>query len=256
MIKAIFFDLSGVLYAGDTAIEGAVAAIQSVQSSAVQARFVTNTSRLTRATLLRQLQGLGFNIQAEQLYSAPTAAKAWIQQQGKRPYCLVHEDLKAEFSDLDQSDPNAVIIGDAADGFNYSNLNRAFQLCLQGAPLIGIGRNRFFKLNDEFLLDAGPFIAAIEYAASTKAVIMGKPSVEFFNQVLKTVNCQAHEVLMIGDDVYGDVEAALNAGLQACLVKTGKYQAGDEQLISGAFGVYPSITQVIDAVLTSNGLFH
>ena len=37
----------------------------------------------------------------------------------------------------------------------------------------------------------------------------------------------------LGDDVQGDVEGALDNGLQACLVQTGKYQAGDDKRIDG-----------------------
>ena len=40
---------------------------------------------------------------------------------------------------------------------------------------------------------------------------------------------------MIGDDIHGDIEGALDNGLQACLVQTGKYQAGDEKRIDGEF---------------------
>jgi len=248
MIKAVFFDLSGVLYVGTSAIDGAVRAIDQIQASSLQARFVTNTSRLTRETLLHGLLDQGFDIRSNQLFTAPSAALSWAQQHHKRPYCLVHENIQSEFAELDQHDPDAVIIGDAADGFNYANLNHAFQLCQQGAILIGIGRNRYFKLNDELLLDAGPFINAIEYAASTQAIIMGKPSRAFFEQVLRSVDCNADEVLMIGDDIYGDIQGALESGLQANLVQTGKYQPGDESLIHGDFGVYPSLVQALERV--------
>ena len=259
MIRALFFDLSGVLYMGRSAIDGAVAAIDQVQASDFKARFVTNTSRLTGEALLRDLHQLGFDIRPDQLFTATSAARSWVIEHNKRPYCLVHKNIQSEFADLDQSNPNAVIIGDAAEGFNYKNLNRAFQLCKQGSTLIGIGRNRYFKLNDELLLDAGPFIGAIEYAASVEAIIMGKPSTAFFEQVIKSVNCLADEILMIGDDIYGDVQGAIESGLQACLVKSGKYQQGDEDLIDGDFWVYPSIVEVIppdgdiDAVYSVSG---
>ena len=36
------------------------------------------------------------------------------------------------------------------------------------------------------------------------------------------------DVLMVGDDVLGDVIGAQDAGLRGCLVKTGKYRTGDE----------------------------
>lgn len=246
MIKAVFLDISGVITVGDSPIDGAVEAVQQIQQLGLELRFLTNTSRQTRKALLEGLQSHGFECAEQQIYTAPFAAHDWMQQQGKRPYCLVHPNILSEFEDLDQQDPNAVIIGDAADDLNYANLNRAFRLCQQGAPLVGIGRNRYFKLGDDFLLDAGPFIAAIEYAANTEAIIMGKPSIEFFEQVMASVSCDSSEVLMVGDDVFGDIEGALNAGLQACLVRTGKYQAADENRIEGQFVVKPSIVEVVD----------
>jgi HAD superfamily hydrolase (TIGR01458 family) len=249
MIEAVFFDLSGVLYTGTTAIDGAVDAIDRVQASSLQVRFVTNTSRQTRADLLKGLLRMGFDLSSEQLYTAPSAALSWVVEHGRRPYCLVHENILPEFAGVDQSSPDAVIIGDAADDLNYKNLNHAFQLCQQGAVLIGIGRNRYFKQNDELVLDAGPFINAIEYAADTEAIIMGKPSPAFFRQIVNSVDCKASEVLMMGDDVFGDVEGALRSGLQACLVQTGKYQLGDETRIDGVFTVYPSIVEAVDMLL-------
>lgn len=248
MIKAVFLDISGVITIGDQVVDGALEAVERIQQQGLELRFLTNTSRQTRQTMVEGLQSSGFACTAEQVYTAPFAARDWMKQQGKRPYCLVHPDIRSEFSNLDQHNPDAVIIGDAADDLNYANLNRAFRLCQAGAPLVGIGRNRYFRLGDEFLLDAGPFIAAIEYAANTQAIIMGKPSVDFFDQVIASVSCDRHEVLMIGDDVFGDVEGALNAGLRACLVQTGKYRAGDERRIEGEFEVKPSIVEAVAAL--------
>lgn len=44
----------------------------------------------------------------------------------------------------------------------------------------------------------------------------------------------AGEALMIGDDVESDVLGAQKAGLQACLVQTGKYRVGEQSQASGA----------------------
>ncbi len=250
-MKAVFLDLSGVLYIGHEAIPGAVQAVARLQRSGLTLRFVTNTSRMTRRQILDSLRQLGFEIEDAQLVTAPQAARDWVQSRGLRPYCLIHDAIREEFADLDQSDPNAVIIGDAADGFTYAALNRAFELCLEGAPLVGIGRNRYFRLDGRFLLDAGPFITAVEYAADTEAVIVGKPSRAFFEQVLGETGCAPEDAVMIGDDVHGDVEGALKAGLQAVLVRTGKYRPGDEQRIDGEFLVADSIVEAVDALLSA-----
>src|SRR5688500_4374997 len=113
--QAVLLDLSGVLYEGDSAITGAVKAIRKLQGSGLELRFVTNTARKTRAQLLADLAAMGFDIEPGTLFTAPLAAKAWVQQRQLRAYCLVHPDIVSEFSDLEQRDPNAVILGDAGD---------------------------------------------------------------------------------------------------------------------------------------------
>lgn len=251
MLKALFIDLSGVLYEGSKVINGAVAAIAKARASQLQLRFVTNTSRKTRAQLLNDLKQLGFSLQENELFTAPVAAHAWLQEKKLRPYCLIHQNIKSEFSDLVQTNPNAVVIGDAEQGFCYDNLNHAFQLCQQGAPLLAIGYNRYFKLDGQLQLDAGPFIKAIEFAASAQAIIMGKPSKDFFLQALRSTALNADQVLMIGDDIYGDIEGAINAGLNAGLVRTGKYQSGDENKISTTHMTFDSIVEAVDYALSN-----
>lgn len=250
MIKAILFDISGVLYEDNTPVTGAVDAINHLQKSGIPLRFVTNSSRSTEAMILTALQKMGFSIKDSQVFTAPSAVKRLLQSKNLRPYCLIHQNLEPEFADIDQLNPNAVVIADAAERFDYHHLNTAFELLAEGAPLIGIGRNRYFKSNGKLCLDAGPFIQALEYAAGIKAEIMGKPAPAFFIAAINSMGCRPEEVLMIGDDAEADVEAALNVGLQGCLVQTGKYRQGDEDTIQvpGA-KLMPSVVEAITPFL-------
>jgi len=246
---ALLLDLSGVLYDGDAVIPGANAAVARVQGSGLALRFITNTSQKTRDALAAQLHGMGFRVEDGQLFTAIDAARQWLRQRQLRPYCLVHRNVVTEFAEFDQRDPNAVFIADAGDDFDYSSLNRAFQLCIAGAPLLGIGYNRYFKSGDQLLLDAGAFIRAVEFGASVEATILGKPSPEFFQQALASAGSAPERTLMVGDDVFGDVEGALNAGMQGCLVRTGKYRAGDEARVTGAFSVVDSVVEAVELAL-------
>ena len=246
MIKAILFDISGVLHVDNVPVAGAIDAVQRARDEQIAIRFVTNTSRNTSAETLQSLLRMGFDLTVDEVLTAPGAVRLALQQRQLRPYCLVHENLFAEFADLDQRDPNAVVIADAAEGFNYANMNRAFQLVMEGAPLLGIGLNRYFRKNEKLLLDAGPFIAALEFACDIEAEILGKPARAFFQTAVKSTGFKAEEVLMIGDDAFADVEGALAAGLRACLVQTGKYCPGDEEKIRypGSW-VCPSVVEAV-----------
>jgi hypothetical protein len=50
--------------------------------------------------------------------------------------------LKPDFDDVDKSNPNCVVIGDAQDDFSYANMNAAFQMLtsLDKPVLISMGQ--------------------------------------------------------------------------------------------------------------------
>lgn len=245
--NAVFFDLSGVIYEGDKIIEGAVDTLQTIRRRSLPVRFVTNTATKSREQILTKLAELGVELEPNELFTAPDAALAYIQQNDLTPYVLVHDSIAPMFTD-GEIELDCVVLGDARERLNYASLNRAFQILMQGKPLIGIGDNRYFSDGEQLLLDAGPFIHALGYAADTTPIIMGKPSQAFFRQVLATVDVPAAECLMVGDDIYGDIEGALNAGLQALLVRTGKYQPGDESRLSSPAHVVDSIVDVVSVL--------
>lgn len=248
MLRGLFLDLSGVLYGGDKALPGAVRAVERLQRSSLQLRFVTNTSRRNSQQVLADLHRLGFCVDAQQLFTAPAAAASWVREHQCHPFLLVHPNIRCEFDQSADVPADAVVLGDAEDDLNYQQLDIAFRLLMEGAPLIAIGNNRYFRANGIFHLDAGPFVRALEYAADVAAIITGKPSATFFRQVLKDTGLQPEEVLMVGDDVYGDVQGALDAGMQACLVRTSKYRHGDEKRIPGNFRLQDSLATLVDAL--------
>ena len=249
MVKGIFFDISGVLLDGPELIANADKAVAKVRRAGLPFRLITNTSRQTRDLLLAQLNNAGLSVTVNDIYTAPQAAKDYVIQHDLRPYCLIHPELMPEFADLDQNNPNAVVLGDAADDFNYETLNRAFRLCMQGAPLIAIGHNKYFKKSGKFYLDAGPFVEAIEYACDIEAIITGKPSRAFFDQVLASINLGADEVALIGDDIYGDIKGALDAGMQSRLVRTGKYRENDELKVKPTAIVVDDVLSAINDLI-------
>jgi HAD superfamily hydrolase (TIGR01458 family) len=233
--NALFLDLSGVLYEGRHAIEGATGLVERARDRGLLLRFVTNTVSKNRTAIISDLRDMGMPIEEDELFTAALAARNYMLEHKLRPYYLLHEAVRSDFADIDQQDPNCVLLGDARERLDYQSLNQAFRLCKQGGPLIGIGMNKYFKDENGLNLDAGPFIRAIEWAADTTAIIMGKPSPQFYAQVVASTPYTAEKCLMVGDDVLADVEGAVKAGLQGCLVRTGKYQPGDDhELLTGA----------------------
>jgi hypothetical protein len=86
MPQAVLLDISGVLYQDALPLPGSVAAVEALQSKGCALRLVTNTSRLTCVEMYRQLTGMGYALQPEQIYSAPRAVRHYLQAHDLRPY--------------------------------------------------------------------------------------------------------------------------------------------------------------------------
>lgn len=252
MIEGVLLDLSGVLYVGDAALPGAIRALDRMRNAGLPVRFVTNVTRKSFDEILQRLQAMGFDIAPEELLTAPRAAHRYVEAHGLRPYLLVHSALEAEFADLSKDPPNAVLLGDAEDRFNYAHLNRAFRILIEGGSLLAMGNNHYFQDRDGLSLDIGPFVAALEYASGQAAVILGKPSADFYGVAVDSLGCDPQKTVMVGDDALADVDGALAAGLQGILVRTGKYRSGDEDKIdhTGAL-VMADIVAAADYILSS-----
>ncbi len=225
-IKGILFDLDGVLHIGSRAVEGAVEAVQMVKRNGFTCRFVTNTSTLSLASLHEKMRSLGFSLAADEIISAPQAAVIYLRQQ-QRPVCrlVLAEDVKRDFSEFACSDTaDHIIVGDIGDAWSYELLNGLFNRLMDGARLIAIHKNRFWQTERGLQMDIGGFIAALEYASGQAAMIIGKPSADFFSMALLNMGLKASEVAIIGDDIDADVGGGQQAGLYGILVKTGKYR--------------------------------
>lgn len=228
-VKGILFDLDGVLYVGSTVIDGAIETVERIRASGIQCRFITNTSTLSLASLRHKINALGFSVATEEIISAPRAALLYLRRQSD-PVCrlLLADDVKQDFIVFRQSDTDAeyIIIGDIGDTWSYPLMNEVFQCLMQGAKLIAIHKNRFWQTERGLQMDIGGFVEALEYASGVKAIIIGKPAIEFFQMALTDMGLHSSEVAIIGDDIDADVGGGQQAGLRGILVRTGKYRPG------------------------------
>lgn len=228
-IQAVLLDIGGVLLDGEAPLPGAAEALDRLRAAGLPFLLLTNTTRTARAALLERLAAAGLVVEPEALLTPAILAREWLVHEGRRPLLLIHLGLRADFSGVDESAPDAVVVGDAGEGFTYAALNAAFRLLMEGAPLVSLSGSRYFREGGELFLDAGPFVRLLEEAAGCRALSLGKPGAAFFRHAVARLGVPAEAVVMIGDDVQSDVLGARAAGLQAMLVRTGKYRPGDER---------------------------
>lgn len=234
-VAGILIDLDGTVYQGSELIPGAAAAIARLRGVGMPLLFTTNTSRKSRRDIIASLRAMGLDVRAEEVFSAPVAAAEWLAEQGvRRIQLLLPESTHADFADfqITSVDPEMVLVGDLGAGFTFERLNEAFRSLRGGAGLVAVHRNRFWLPEDGPTLDAGPFVAALEYAARVEATLVGKPSAAFFRTAASRTGVPLERLAVVGDDVESDVAGARAAGLVSIQVRTGKFESsGRESLL-------------------------
>jgi HAD superfamily hydrolase (TIGR01458 family) len=129
--------------------------------------------------------------------------------------------------------------------FSYMNLARAFHELEAGAQLYSLHKNRWWQTKHGPLLDAGAFVAGLEYAADTEAIVLGKPSRQYFEAALQALDAEAGMTWMVGDDIEADIAGAQGHGLKTVLVRTGKFRPDEvEASRTRPDGIISSIAQL------------
>jgi len=250
-VEGLLLDISGVIYVQEEVVPGAAEALERLRGAGLPVRLVTNTTMRPRRSILERLARLGIEVDPSELLTPASLAASRCEEAGYESVSLVvldelREDLEGLRERGDSVD--AVIVGDLGERWDYGVLNRAFRHLMDGAVLIALQKNRYWETEEGLSLDAGPFVAALEYGAGRRAEVVGKPSPAFFELALRELGVAAGHAAMVGDDVEADVGGAIEAGLAGVLVRTGKFR---EELVAGS-GVEPTAT--VDSIADVPGL--
>jgi HAD superfamily hydrolase (TIGR01458 family) len=235
-MQALLFDMDGVLYNSEEPIPGAVGTLAWVRSREIPHLFVTNTTSRGRDVLAAKLERFGISASPREIMTPCEAAADWLRSQEAAKVALfLRPAARTAFDGLDLCPDNAesgadyVVIGDLASAWDFATLNRAFRLlhANPGAALIALGMTRYWKAVDGISLDVAPFVAALEHATGRKALVLGKPAGEFFQAAADRLGVPNRDIVMLGDDIETDIAGAQRAGMQAALVRTGKFRELD-----------------------------
>jgi HAD superfamily hydrolase (TIGR01458 family) len=243
-LVGVLLDVDGTLVTEDGAVPGAGAIVDRLRRREFPFRIVTNITRRSRASVVERLEANGVHVRPEEVFTAVYAGAAWMQRRSiRRVAPFVSDDALPDLADFDlvggtatpgqpaSVTPDAVLIGDVGDRWSHALLNEAFRYVMDGAELVALQSGRYWLGPTGLEVDAGAYVAALEYASGRTATVCGKPNEEFFDAVVGSLAgavgpdaLDRSRVAMVGDDLAADIGGAQGAGLQGWLVRTGKYR--------------------------------
>lgn len=100
------FDCDGVIWKGDSLIDGVPKILDMLRKMGKTVFFVTNNSTKSRKGYLGKFTGLGLNVKAEEIFSSSFAAAAYLEQTkfketGKKVYIIGEVGIQEELDLID-----------------------------------------------------------------------------------------------------------------------------------------------------------
>src|ERR671936_408907 len=107
---------------------------------------------------------------------------------------------------------DAVVVG-LDRTFTYARLAAAQAVVLAGARLVATNRDPQFPGREGLSPGAGSLVAAVETAAQTTAVTVGKPEPHMYRALMDATGVDPRTTVVVGDSMQTDIAAALPLGL-------------------------------------------
>ncbi len=245
-IKPVLIDFDGVIKIGNELASEAYSFFKYLSKNNIPFCILSNstlrTSELVSEFLLKN--NIVFEIP---ILTAFDATLEFVKKNYTKVKVYCRDNLIKHFNELlDDNNPQAVVIGDIGNKWSYETLNEMFRYVLNGADIVAMHKNKFWKPDDEIILDVGAFVTAIEFASGKEAFVIGKPSKIYFNTALEKLGFNLNnDFIMIGDDLENDVIASQKIGGTGILILTGKTKLSDIKDLKPDF-IANSLNEVCD----------
>ncbi|MED1953773.1 TIGR01457 family HAD-type hydrolase [Brevibacillus centrosporus] len=225
--KGYLLDLDGTIFRGGEAIPGAAAFISYLKEQGIPYLYLTNNSSASPVHVAERLCGMGIEAKPEDVYTSSMAAATYLREQapaGAKVYMIGEDGLEEQLTEagfiLSEEAPQYVVIGiDRA--FTYEKLAIATRAVRAGAVLLATNADAALPTDKGLFPGNGSLVAAVSVASATAPIVIGKPQPIIVKYAMERLGTRAEETLIVGDNLYTDIEAGESSGLDSLLVLTG-----------------------------------
>ena len=228
-IRALLFDMDGVLYKGDEILAGVLESLSYFEQSGRSILYVTNNATRTPAMFVDKLAGMGIVAREDQILTSAEATGGWmarnapvgskvqlIGQAGVWSAMLAHGFKPAN----KPQDAEYVVVG-MDFHLDYRKCADATLAITAGAKFIATNEDATFPSEEGEIPGAGSIVALIRTATGVDPEVIGKPYPGMFEEAMARLQLDAGSCLMVGDRFETDIQGAQALSMWTAGVCTG-----------------------------------
>ncbi len=230
-VKALVFDLDGVLYRDEEPIPHAPEFVEWAADQGYAIAAITNNAAKSAADYAAKLARLGYGIPAERIVTSGMATAAWLAERtaGAKVHVIGPAALKAELlavGCVEAGDAADYVVAGIAPETTVAELARGTRLIRAGAKLVMTNPDPTHPTPAGFAPEAGAVQAFLETSGGVPAIVLGKPNPYIYQLALQRLAIDPAMSLMIGDTPETDIKGGKRAGMATALVETGNPTSG------------------------------
>ena len=244
--KGFISDMDGVIYHGNKLLPGVPEFVDWLKKENKEYLFLTNSSERSPKELSQKLSRMGLDVSEDHFYTSAMATASFLQSQcpDGSAYVigepgLVYALYEAGIS-MNDINPDYVVIGETRT-YNFEKIERAVQLVLKGAKLIGTNPDLTGPCENGISPACKALAAPIEIATGKSAYFIGKPNPLMMRHAMKKLGCHREETMIIGDRMDTDIIAGIQTEVDTLLVLSGvtaledvpSFSYGPQYILSG-----------------------
>ncbi len=231
-LRSLIIDMDGVLYRGNTPIQGAREFLVFLRQMGMPFILLTNNSTRTAKQYVAKLARMGIEAAEEDILTAAEAAAIYLARvapPGTKVYAIGEDGVRVELEKqgfvLSDNPDVAYVVAGLDRHFTYAKMATATLAIRAGARFIGTNPDKTFPSEVGLMPGAGAVLAAIEAATDTAPLIIGKPQPAIFELALEKLRAEPETTAVIGDRLDTDILGGRQLGMLTILVLSGVTEA-------------------------------
>lgn len=234
-LKHLILDMDGVLWRGETAFPGIVELFETLAQHKLQYVLATNNSSKTPQQYAKKLAKMGVHISEDRIMTSALVTANVLAERSPHAsakiYLIGGEGLRQallakRFTIVERFDRHS-LVDYVVVGFDqtvtYDDFAAATLHIRRRATFVGTNADPTYPTEDGQVPGNGAFLALLQAATQTQAMVMGKPELAIFQECLKIFGPHANgqNTAIVGDRLETDIVGGMRAGLQTILILTG-----------------------------------
>lgn len=234
--KLWLFDMDGTIYNDNHLFAGVLELLEYIKNNDGEYVFITNNSSKSVEDYIKKVNNLGIKASKTNFFTSTEATILLLKEKypGIKVYCQGTKSLIIELrnNNIDvtekiEEDIGLVLVGFDTELTSKKLRNTCEVLASRDIPFYATNPDLACPTCFGFIPDCGSICQMLYNATGKKPIYIGKPEPTMVDIVVKKFGIAKNKTIVIGDRLYTDVAAGLNAGVCTVCVLSGEATIDD-----------------------------